>query len=494
MGKESSKVKTSSQECDGQELLGESGLGRADTVRAFVAGILSMMMFMLFNGTLYLTYDGIFDWSRDLSTIASIVYALSIMVVARRRPRLIKERPLSMAVCIMALAGYALSALGVARKSAACVIVGVVLVGPADLWGIIMWMLSLARLSRRDACLLMAGSGLVGIPLAFLVNTAGSYWLANVVTAAAALAIICLCRPLTRDFFRRLSQVAPPSEQHIARPNAYLPLSHAFYVYIFVFSVAYGFALRCENGAGPEVSTLATAAACAAVGVYAWRARESTRVDSLHVAALLIVAVGFMFVLMGDDRVVQVASFLLMMGYMCYQLLIWLALSSAAQRNTAEAIPTICWGNVVSYVGITAGVTLWLVPNHFLAAQLAGDTLLQDVLVVAILAGLVLFSLLTRRTFVFDSAIAQIEPDAPAPQVEVRYIDELDERCAQATERYGLTAREAAVMGLLARGNTASHIQAELGISYNTVKYHVKNIYSKVGVHSQQSLIDTLRK
>ena len=47
-------------------------------------------------------------------------------------------------------------------------------------------------------------------------------------------------------------------------------------------------------------------------------------------------------------------------------------------------------------------------------------------------------------------------------------------------------------MTLLAHGNTATRIQAELGISYNTVKYHVKNVYAKLGVHSQQELIDLL--
>ena len=353
-------------------------------------------------------------------------------------------------------------------------------------------MLCLARMSRRDACLLMATSGLIGIPLAYLVDTVDLYWLANAASLVSAIAIIALCEPLTRGFFARLSQAAPPEELHVSQPDAYLPMLHTFYVYIFVFSVAYGFALRCENETGPWLSTLASVLASAAVAVYAWRAKASTKMDSLHVASLLSIAVGFMLVLMNDARVGQVASVLLLMGYMCYQLLIWLALSSAAQRNTAEAIPTICWGSAASYLGISVGVALYLVPNEFLAAQLGGDPLLQSLLVIVVLAGLVLFSVLTRRTFVFDLAIEGIAPDAPAPQVEVRYVDELDRRCEQAAQRWNLTAREASVMTLLAHGNTSSRIQEELGISYNTVKYHVKNVYAKTGVHSQQALIDLL--
>lgn len=47
-------------------------------------------------------------------------------------------------------------------------------------------------------------------------------------------------------------------------------------------------------------------------------------------------------------------------------------------------------------------------------------------------------------------------------------------------------------MALLAHGHSAARIQEELGISYNTVKYHVRNVYAKMGVHSQQDLINLL--
>ncbi|MDE8704019.1 helix-turn-helix transcriptional regulator [Adlercreutzia equolifaciens] len=57
-------------------------------------------------------------------------------------------------------------------------------------------------------------------------------------------------------------------------------------------------------------------------------------------------------------------------------------------------------------------------------------------------------------------------------------------------QRFGLTAREVDVLQLLARGRTASVIQERLVLSHNTVKSHLRHIYSKLGVHSQQQLID----
>ena len=47
-------------------------------------------------------------------------------------------------------------------------------------------------------------------------------------------------------------------------------------------------------------------------------------------------------------------------------------------------------------------------------------------------------------------------------------------------------------MSLLAHGRNAAYIQEKLVLSRNTVKTHVQNIYAKLGVHSQQELIDVV--
>lgn len=67
-------------------------------------------------------------------------------------------------------------------------------------------------------------------------------------------------------------------------------------------------------------------------------------------------------------------------------------------------------------------------------------------------------------------------------------------RCEQVAEQAALTQREREMLTLLARGNNAQHIQEELSISHNTVKYHARNVYRKLDVHSQQELIDLLAK
>jgi DNA-binding NarL/FixJ family response regulator len=51
-----------------------------------------------------------------------------------------------------------------------------------------------------------------------------------------------------------------------------------------------------------------------------------------------------------------------------------------------------------------------------------------------------------------------------------------------AVDPHTLTDREEAVLALVAEGKTNSQIGVELNLSENTVKFHLKNVYSKLGV------------
>lgn len=82
------------------------------------------------------------------------------------------------------------------------------------------------------------------------------------------------------------------------------------------------------------------------------------------------------------------------------------------------------------------------------------------------------------------------------------YLSEFSELSAQEqtnqinrTARFGnLSERESQVASLLLQGKTYRKIAGELGISENTVKYYVKNIYSKFNIQSRAELIDIILK
>ncbi|MGI6217724.1 MAG: helix-turn-helix transcriptional regulator, partial [Coriobacteriales bacterium] len=68
------------------------------------------------------------------------------------------------------------------------------------------------------------------------------------------------------------------------------------------------------------------------------------------------------------------------------------------------------------------------------------------------------------------------------------------ECCEELAEKYGLTKRETDVFLLLARGRNAKAIQKKLVISSSTAKTHIYSIYRKLGVRTQQDLIDLVEE
>ena len=70
--------------------------------------------------------------------------------------------------------------------------------------------------------------------------------------------------------------------------------------------------------------------------------------------------------------------------------------------------------------------------------------------------------------------------------------DEIPVACSELARRFALTPREHEVLGLLARGRTAAYIGRSLGIAPDTAKTHIRSIYRKADVHTQQELIELI--
>ena len=64
------------------------------------------------------------------------------------------------------------------------------------------------------------------------------------------------------------------------------------------------------------------------------------------------------------------------------------------------------------------------------------------------------------------------------------------QRCHLVADTFLLSQRELEILCLLAKGRNAAYVQKELVISEGTVRTHMRNIYRKLDVHSQQELMD----
>lgn len=76
------------------------------------------------------------------------------------------------------------------------------------------------------------------------------------------------------------------------------------------------------------------------------------------------------------------------------------------------------------------------------------------------------------------------------PGGTARSDDSLDAAVQVIVVESGITPREADTLALLTRGRNRKHISEELVVSEETVKSHTSSIYHKLGVHTQQELLD----
>lgn len=73
-------------------------------------------------------------------------------------------------------------------------------------------------------------------------------------------------------------------------------------------------------------------------------------------------------------------------------------------------------------------------------------------------------------------------------------VDMLSLQVGLVQKEYRLSAREAEIMELVAKGHTVARIAEMLVISENTVRTHTKRIYTKLDVHKKQELVDVLEQ
>ena len=89
------------------------------------------------------------------------------------------------------------------------------------------------------------------------------------------------------------------------------------------------------------------------------------------------------------------------------------------------------------------------------------------------------------------------EHDAAQPADDAQRDADADE-CQMTNEEwlkqtFGLSNREAEVAALIAQGRSKTYIAEALYVTENTVRTHAKNAYAKLGIHSNQELIDIVR-
>lgn len=457
-------------------------------VRCGIALAVNVYLIWLLNNGVFPTTSATFPLAREFQTASGILLALVVVFATRRRPQLVDPRLAAVGAAALDVAGSAL--LVALPASAAGVTAGLVLSAVGRSWNYYLIGVTLTLLGPgKQTFATVTGAVLVSTLVTSVVPAPG-YAASSVLLAIGGLAGLALLFGPTCEGLDRLRSGQAVQDLAVANPQSFLSPSHQVYVLMFIFSMAFGFALSLNIVLYTPVTSSFELVAVAVVAAWFLLApSRPSREDGLFYVSALLVVAGYLAVPLADLGVGQIANGLLYAGNRCFSILSWVVLAALCARNRSGALLVLACSNIATGAGTFAGADLGHLVNALLEVRPEASSLVVGAVVLALFA----YVLVGLRGFSISTTIRGIVPAVPVsvPEAAASSHDgQLERACRRLAERGGLTAREEEVLALLARGHNSRHIQDALTLSYNTVKTHVKRIYRKLDVHSQQELID----
>lgn len=487
---------------------------KASPLCGFVALLLTLGTTSLMNGSLFPQFDAIFMFARDISVTFSAATLLGLGLAAYRAPRLLRERAIVAVAVACLVGGGALLALGLGFSAPAPLVAGASLAAIGRSVATISVALYLARLEMHATAVIIAAAYTVQLaasPASSLLPP----WVGTALFLAFPLAAIALTARGARLYFDMAHDRPSPSDIAVTRPASFLAPFSALFVCLFLFQVAFGFALRFGEVAGTPRMSFLSAIPLALVALYVICSRRRFPSDGLVQLSALAVMAGFLLatqpLLAADSGAADVA--LLNAGNGLFIMAAQMALITIAARNPLGAITTVAWGNGVSALGSLTGAAAGMLANSAAASMPTLRVAIPAVLLLVFAA----YVTIGLKRFTFAGVIDGIDPvlvgttastengaDAgegtgtgaeteagATPMPAARTPEEaFAARCKAIASEFSLTPREAEVFAMLARGRDRAYIEEALVVSRNTVKAHVKHVYAKLGIHSHQELLD----
>lgn len=208
------------------------------------------------------------------------------------------------------------------------------------------------------------------------------------------------------------------------------------------------------------------------------------RFDTLFIyrLSLPIMVAGFVILTLFMDHLTVMSIAVVTVGYEFFDVLFWALLVGVVRRGGRLPVFVFGWGVGSTYLGMAFGTML----SRAAVAPIVSGAMdisafsLMSILVLVVLVVLVLpEGTISKASSLNRHRVAKLASD-----------EGLAQRCAVVAKRYDLTPRERDVLVLLARGRTLGVVARELNIAEGTARTHMGHIYTKLGVHKQQELID----
>lgn len=443
------------------------------------------------NMTLFPLFDGIFTSAKDVSSLFGVAVDLALYALAARKPALFKTLPFTVGALAIAALGVAAAVLGVQTESPTLLVAGSCLRAAGSAWVSCMLLLALIGLLMQTSSRILLAALCVGWAASYLLEVVCSF-----VPIPGQMAIFLgTTFAVAALTYRSASHVgaqafgAPPvASLRVTNPRSFLPLGHAVFVTIVLLKASFGFAMTFADS---YTDPLGTVFACvpALVVAVAFAIANRPGLNGFYKATMLCVLVGFLLVNPVIDSVTGMpllSNVVLRAGGDLTRILIFLLVAHLGARNPVNAPCLSFYILAASSLGTVVGAQLGIVAN----GALANDPGAFSLLLAAIVFAFVAYNVLSPKDFDFDETARSIEA-VSAPHVAAP-TDLLTAAAARIAAERGLTPREAEALELLAHGRNTQAIQERMVVSRSTAKTHIRNVYAKLEVHSQQELIDAV--
>lgn len=480
----------------GERPLGERTPAPAGCVLLCLALSLSFTSTWLLNAVGYPLVDDFASSARYVAPLAGGVAAFVFALVSQYRPALFCGVSMLVATCILVVLATAGFYAGAALENAALVHVSASVRWIACVLRDIALGFALVSLPERACLMVLAGGYFLRYAWIFLLRLLPSGVQDAAFFLCAPLGLLMLW-PVARPCLRRAAALDTPANLSVTNPMSFLPFTNRMFGAIVLFHAMLGFSTAFGT-AGGYTGVGAPAMAVFAVVFALVCVRSALSVDGLYALSFLLTLAGFLLAPglcggAGDGLSAFLCNALCETGSSLFSLTVWYLGARIGARNLAGLLPLLCMVRAARGVGIAMGSAAGDGINLMVEGR--ADYLL--LVMAALVLGFVAYNFLFARAFSFDKTAEGVEPlgelRASVPP-EPAAAPPSDGVCAQLAAASFLTARELDVLRLLARGRNAAFIQEELGLTHNTAKSYVADVYRKLGVHSHQELIDLVER
>lgn len=221
-----------------------------------------------------------------------------------------------------------------------------------------------------------------------------------------------------------------------------------------------------------------------AIAVYMALFRKMNFNRLIYLVGFPVMVMGLAITLHPGEGAMPIGNALYTLGYHVFYAVIWALYSYLVRFSSFNYY----WLPITAAVGGFAGRFFSVV-----ALDLAGSYIDLDLYLPFITAVVIVLTLMLA-IFLCSQNNMKSGWGSIAPGNDDFILDSFERNCVAVAKNAGLTPRESDVLQLLARGRNRQFIADKLFITEGTAKTHIKHVYRKVGVHSQQELIDVVEQ